>query len=63
MSNNNNPVIHITADDLPLYCTGPQHETWNGHPRICLPIQSDSHYECPYCGTVYQLNGKVPEYH
>lgn len=64
MSNdNNNPVIHITSADLPLHCTGPRHETWNGHPRVFLPIRSNSSIECPYCSTVYQLDGDIPEHH
>lgn len=31
-------VITITAQDLPLICTGPEHETWNGHPRVFHPL-------------------------
>ena len=58
-----NPVIHITPHDLPLHCAGPKNETWNGHPRVFLPIQSKSRIECPYCGSVYQLDGEAGGHH
>ena len=57
------PVINITPHDLPLHCSGPQNESWNGHPRVFLPIQSHSSIECPYCGTVYHLNGEAKGHH
>ncbi|WP_274570822.1 zinc-finger domain-containing protein [Neisseria leonii] len=49
----------LTPHDLPLYCNGPKTELWNGHPRVFLPIQSHSRAECPYCGTVYYLDGEA----
>ena len=58
-----NPVIHITPHDLPLHCAGPKNETWNGHTRVFLPIQSNSRIECPYCGSVYQLDGEAGGHH
>ena len=58
-----NPVIPITPHDLPLHCAGPKNETWNGHPRVFLPIQSNSRIECPYCGSVYQLDGEAGGHH
>lgn len=60
MSNSaQNPVITITPHDLPLYCSGSRNELWNGHPRVFLPIQSHGTSTCPYCGTVYELNGPI----
>lgn len=63
----NNPqqnlVVEITPHDLPLHCHGAQNEPWNGHPRVFLPIQSNSQIECPYCGTIYQLNGEAKGHH
>lgn len=56
------PIV-ITPKDLPLHCSGPQHESWNGHPRVFLPIQDNSSIECPYCGTQYCLNGEIPHHH
>ncbi|MFC2388844.1 MAG: zinc-finger domain-containing protein [Kingella oralis] len=31
--------------------------------RVFLPIQSNGEIECPYCGTIYQLNGELPHHH
>lgn len=56
-------VNTITAQELPLICTGPVHETWNGHPRVFLPIQSNSSIECPYCGKQYHLEGIADNHH
>lgn len=58
-----NHTVHIAAKDLPLYCTGPHHETWQGHPRVFLAIQDKNHIACPYCGTIYQLDGDVKTHH
>lgn len=55
--------IVISAADLPLHCSGPQNEPWNGHPRVFLPIQSFSTIECPYCGAVYRLDGEAKGHH
>ena len=59
MSELKQETIVITPHDLPLHCAGPQNETWNGHPRVFLPIESDSSIECPYCGAVYRLEGEA----
>ena len=56
-------VVIIKPQDLPLHCSGPNHETWNGHPRVFLPIQSNSEIECPYCSTYYRLDGEIPHHH
>ncbi len=58
-------TIILTADDLPLYCNGKNAhtESWNGHPRVFLPIQGNGSVECPYCGTVYHLDGDLPHHH
>ena len=54
-----NKIIVITPHDLPLHCAGPENETWNGHPRVFLPIESNSTIECPYGGAVYKLEGEA----
>ena len=59
MSELKQETIVITPHDLPLHCAGPQNETWNGHPRVFLPIESNSSIECPYCGSVYRLVGEA----
>ncbi|MGE9657850.1 zinc-finger domain-containing protein [Snodgrassella alvi] len=63
MSNTAQSVTTITPHDLPLICTGPEHETWNGHPRVFLPIKSNSSIECPYCGKQYHLDGIADNHH
>ena len=59
MSELKQETIVITPHDLPLHCAGLQNETWNGHPRVFLPIESNSSIECPYCGAVYRLEGEA----
>ena len=59
MSELKQETIVITPHDLPLHCAGPQNETWNGHPRVFLPIESNSSIECPYCGAVYRPEGEA----
>lgn len=60
---NSPTIITIKPEDLPLHCSGPNHETWNGHPRVFLPIQSHGTIECPYCGTAYHLDGEIHHHH
>lgn len=56
------PIV-ITSGDLPLYCRGPKHETWNGHPRVFLPITDNGSVSCPYCGSIYRLEGEASGHH
>ncbi|MDO4878279.1 MAG: zinc-finger domain-containing protein [Neisseria sp.] len=56
-------TVVLTPSDLPLHCSGPRHETWNGHPRVFLPIRSNGSVECPYCGTIYKLEGEIKGHH
>lgn len=55
--------VVIQPHDLPLHCSGSQTDAWNGHPRVFLPIESNSSIECPYCGTRYRLDGEVGKHH
>ena len=57
--------ITVSPENLPLCCSGPDNERWNGHPRVFLPLgegESGS-VACPYCGTRYRLDGKMPHHH
>jgi uncharacterized Zn-finger protein len=49
--------VEVTAADLPLHCPTPEHMLWNAHPRVFLPIEQSGEALCPYCGTLYVLQG------
>jgi len=63
MSNPNQETVVITPQELPLHCSGPRHDTWNGHPRVFLPLPPHGSIECPYCGTIYRLDGEIGHHH
>lgn len=63
MTQTTHHIVAITPADLPLHCSGNHTDLWNGHPRVFLPIQSYGKVECPYCGTVFQLDGEVKGHH
>jgi uncharacterized Zn-finger protein len=56
-------VVEVTAKDLPLHCPMPDMVKWNSHPRVFLPVQKTGEALCPYCGTLYKLNGPVGHGH
>ena len=53
----NQKFVEITAADLPLHCPLPSQEIWNTHPRVFLAIEELGEVRCPYCGTLYRLQG------
>lgn len=53
----NQRVVEVTDADLPLYCPTPGDSLWNGHPRVYLPVAEQGEVRCPYCGTLYKLQG------
>lgn len=48
-------VYAVKRADLPLSCPLPEHEVWNMHPRVYLPIEKTGEASCPYCGAKYVL--------
>ncbi len=56
-------VVEVSAKDLPLHCPMPDMVKWNSHPRVFLPVQKTGEALCPYCGTLYKLNGPVGHGH
>ena len=52
--------VEITDKDLPLHCPLPSQKLWNTHPRVYLPIETTCESRCPYCGTLYKLQGCTP---
>ncbi len=49
--------VEVTVKDLPLHCPLPSQKLWNTHPRVYLPIEATGEARCPYCGTMYHLQG------
>lgn len=60
MNNLNPQEISVLPENLPLYCSGPDNEQWNGHPRVFLPLREgeSGSVSCPYCGTRYRLTAR-----
>lgn len=50
-------VVEITAADLPLHCPMPGQPAWSAHPRVFLDVEANGEVLCPYCGTLYKLQG------
>ncbi|HEX9391799.1 MAG TPA: zinc-finger domain-containing protein [Usitatibacteraceae bacterium] len=55
--------ITVTAADLPLHCPMPSMKLWNTHPRVFINLSETGEAKCPYCGTVYKLDGPVKAVH
>lgn len=49
--------VEVKASDLPLHCPMPGDAVWNSHPRVYLQIEEKGEALCPYCGTLYKLQG------
>ena len=51
------PIVEVTAADLPLHCPNPAMPLWSSHPRVFLDVEATGEAMCPYCGTRYRLSG------
>lgn len=49
--------IEVTAQDLPIYCPGPNAPQWSMHPRVFLDVTKTGNAKCSYCGAEYHLKG------
>lgn len=47
MDNLNLQEISVLPENLPLYCSGPDNEQWNGHPRVFLPCAKENRAALP----------------
>lgn len=56
-TDNTRRIIEVGPEQLPLHCPLPEHNLWNAHPRVFLPIEKTGEAVCPYCGTLYKLQG------
>ncbi len=54
------PPVIVRAQDLPLHCPNPAMPLWSSHPRVFLDVVDTGEAMCPYCGTVYRLEGGPP---
>ena len=52
-----NRIVEVKESDLPLHCPMPNDSVWNSHPRVFLPVEEKGEALCPYCGTLYKLQG------
>jgi uncharacterized Zn-finger protein len=50
-------AVAVTAADLPVCCPNPRMALWSSHPRVYLDVTATGEAHCPYCGTVYRLQG------
>lgn len=55
--------ITVTAKDLPLHCPMPSMKLWDTHPRVFINLSETGEAKCPYCGTVYALDGPAKAGH
>ena len=51
------PVVRVKPHDLPVFCPNPAMPLWSSHPRVFLDVADSGEARCPYCGTVYVLEG------
>jgi uncharacterized Zn-finger protein len=51
------PVCVVDAQDLPVFCPNPAMPLWSSHPRVYLDLDENGEVRCPYCGTLYRLEG------
>jgi uncharacterized Zn-finger protein len=54
-------VVTVTAQDLHspgvVFCPNPKMPLWSNHPKVYLDVATTGEGKCPYCGTVYLLQG------
>ena len=50
-------AVEVEGKDLPVFCPNPRMPLWSSHPRVFLDVADSGEARCPYCGTVYALEG------
>ena len=50
-------AVPVGPDELPVCCPNPRMPLWSAHPRVFLDAAATGEARCPYCGTVYRLQG------
>jgi uncharacterized Zn-finger protein len=52
------PQVYIVKpQDLPVFCPNPAMALWASHPRVYLDLDENGEVRCPYCSTLYRLEG------
>ena len=54
-NSNQQAIIEVTKEELPMHCPAPDSALWNSHPRVFIPLEDTAEAACSYCGTVYKL--------
>ena len=62
-TNDNSPVLQVTAKDLPVACPRGDSPLWARHPRVYLDVLESGEAVCPYCSTRYVFSGERPSGH
>jgi uncharacterized Zn-finger protein len=50
-------TVVVEPKNLPVFCPNPAMPLWSSHPRVFLDVADSGEARCPYCGTVYVLEG------
>jgi uncharacterized Zn-finger protein len=60
-------AVLVTAADLhgghSVFCPNPKMGLWNQHPKVFIDVATTGEGRCPYCGTVYRLQGEAAHKH
>ncbi|HVE48377.1 MAG TPA: zinc-finger domain-containing protein [Casimicrobiaceae bacterium] len=57
MSDATEVAVPVKAENLPVFCPNPAMPLWSSHPRVYLDIDEQGEARCPYCSTLYRLEG------
>ena len=64
MADTRQPLIYtVSPKDLPVFCPNPDMPLWASHPRVYLELDENGEVRCPYCSTLYRLEGTVRAQH
>ena len=59
--------VAVSPDDLlgghSVFCPNPKMPLWSSHPKVFIDVATTGEGRCPYCGTVYKLDGPLPAGH
>jgi len=50
-------AVAVQPENLPVFCPNPGMPLWSSHPRVYLDVDDHGEARCPYCGTLYRVEG------